>query len=44
MSQLYELVGVFLHGLVSLAEFTELIRLALQCGLWDVVAVKLKDI
>jgi hypothetical protein len=40
-SQLYELVSVFLHGLVALAEFTELIRLALQCGFWDVVAAKL---
>jgi hypothetical protein len=37
-SQLYELVGVFLHGLVALAEFTELVRLAFQRGFWDVVA------
>jgi hypothetical protein len=40
-SQLYELVSVFLHRLVALAEFTELVRLALQCGFWDVVAAKL---
>jgi hypothetical protein len=40
-SQLYELVSVFLHGLVALAEFTELIHLALQCGFWDVVVMKL---
>jgi hypothetical protein len=40
-SQLYELVSVFLHRFVALAEFMELIRLALQCGFWDVVAAKL---
>jgi hypothetical protein len=40
-SQLYELVSVFLQGLVALAEFTELICLALQRGFWDVVATKL---
>jgi hypothetical protein len=40
-SQLYELISVFLHGLVALAEFTELVLLALQCGFWDVVATKL---
>jgi hypothetical protein len=41
MSELYELVGVFLHGLVALAEFTELIRLALECGFCDMVVAKL---
>jgi hypothetical protein len=40
-SQLYELVSVFLHGIVALAEFPKLICLALQRGFWDVVAAKL---
>jgi hypothetical protein len=40
-SQLYELVSVFLHELVALAEFMELICLAFQCGFRDVVAAKL---
>jgi hypothetical protein len=40
-SQLYELVRVLFHGHVALVEFTELIRLPLQCGFWDVVAVEL---
>jgi hypothetical protein len=40
-SPLYELVRVLFHGHVALAEFTELICLSLQCGLWDVVVAEL---
>jgi hypothetical protein len=34
-------VSIPLNGLVALAKFSELIRLTLQRGFWDVVAAKL---